>query len=120
MNRTILFFIFVLAVNLSAKTTFVSGTEDLPLMPGLQAISDTVIFDKPDGRVITNEFTASISPKEISAFYKNVLPNLGWTCSQDNPTSLIFVRDRDQLTIQYRVGTKATTVTIEITPVNSK
>ena len=37
-----------------------------------------VLFDKIDGRYLYSETQGYHNKKEISKFYKNVLPNLGW------------------------------------------
>jgi hypothetical protein len=58
---------------------FVPGFEDLPLMPGLGAVEGaTVIFDKPTGRIVEAHAVGGRSADEVRAFYRDVLPELGW------------------------------------------
>lgn len=62
------------------QTRFFSDMPDVPLMTGLQELpSESIGFDKPEGRII--EVTADIgsrSPQNVLAYYKAVLPHLGW------------------------------------------
>ncbi len=108
-----------LCLNLQAKTLYVPGTEDLPLMEGFGQIGETVVFDKPEGRVLINYFITDASTVEVASFYKDVLPNLGWQFAQKRSADeFIFIRGNEQLTIRCKVDDKkATHVTFEIVPV---
>jgi hypothetical protein len=66
---------------------FIAGVTDLPLMPGLREIPEaTLIFDKPDGRLV--RATATVERADGGAdggaaaklwrFYGATLPQLGW------------------------------------------
>ncbi len=71
------------------KAEFVSGFEDLPLMPGLVEHDDTgVSFDTPGGRIIeAYAETSRLSEKDIFAFYAKTLPQLGWKPKTKSGTS---------------------------------
>ena len=58
---------------------FVPGVDDLPLMPGLTAdLEATMVFDKPDGRIVEAAATGTVSRDAVTAFYASTLPQLGW------------------------------------------
>jgi hypothetical protein len=61
-----------------AKAEFVPGTEDVPLMPGLAAVGDPVVFDKPEGRIVTATARGKVSRAVVRGFYARTLPALGW------------------------------------------
>jgi hypothetical protein len=61
-----------------AKAEFVPGTEDVPLMPGLAAAADPVVFDKPEGRIVTASAHGRVTRAVVRAFYARTLPALGW------------------------------------------
>ncbi len=62
-----------------ATDRFVAGLGELPLMPGLVEQTDQrLIYEKPDGRIITAIARGGLSVKDISAFYAETLPELGW------------------------------------------
>ncbi len=58
---------------------FVAGLEDLPLMPGLDAMRGAgVWFDSPQGRIVEAYATGAVTRGAIEAFYAETLPQLGW------------------------------------------
>lgn len=65
-----------------AKAAFVPGTEDVPLMPGLAAASDPVVFDKPEGRIVTATAHGKVTRAVVRGFYAKTLPALGWRQEQ--------------------------------------
>ncbi|MFC7332404.1 hypothetical protein [Rhodocista pekingensis] len=63
----------------AADGAFVAGTEDLPLMPGFVLLADeTVVFDKPGGRIVQAVAAGPAPLAEVRAFYDGTLPQLGW------------------------------------------
>lgn len=76
---------------------FVAGLEDLPLMPGLQAMDDAgVWFDTPQGRIVQAYATGPVTGAGVAAFYAETLPQLGWQRSQDGTWS----RDGETLRLE--------------------
>jgi hypothetical protein len=58
---------------------FVPGTEDVPVMPGLNPVADSaLVFDKPQGRIVEAQFQGKLKREQIAAFYAETLPQLGW------------------------------------------
>src|SRR3972149_11446927 len=62
----------------AAPGGFVSGFEDLPLMPGLmQNTESATVFDTPSGRVVEAFPAGSVEARAVDAFYAETLPQLG-------------------------------------------
>lgn len=82
---------------LAGTTRFVAGTEDVPLMDGLTAVTeDHISFDTPEGRIVqSSAFTTSLSLKQVLSFYQETLPQLGWIQKKQNT----FERETDELVI---------------------
>lgn len=63
----------------AAETAFVAGLNDVPLMPGLTPLGETLVFDKPGGRIAEAVFTSGrAGPDAVARFYADTLPQLGW------------------------------------------
>ena len=59
---------------------FVSGIEDLPLMPGLAEVEETgMVFDTPAGRIVEAFASGRVSRAQVVSFYAATLPQLGWS-----------------------------------------
>ncbi|HXP30635.1 MAG TPA: hypothetical protein VN832_06070 [Stellaceae bacterium] len=81
MPRFLLLALLLLA-SAARADDFVAGTEDLPLMPGLVAIAEgTLVFDKPEGRIVEARARGALSREKVEAFYAASLPQLGWARS---------------------------------------
>ena len=64
----------------NSADNFVFGFEDLPLMEGLNQVSqDSVLFDTPQGRIVQASAVGMIAEAEVIVFYDSTLPQLGWT-----------------------------------------
>jgi hypothetical protein len=58
---------------------FVAGTEDVPLMPGLQPVAGSALtFDKPQGRIVEAQASGPVTRAAVNTFYAQTLPQLGW------------------------------------------
>jgi hypothetical protein len=63
-----------------ARIAFVSGIEDLPLMPGLEEVDETtMVFDTPAGRIVEALARGRLDRDQVVGFYAATLPQLGWT-----------------------------------------
>lgn len=74
---------------------FFEALYDVPVMPGLEELHDqALLFDKPDGR-IASVMAASrqLSAAQISSFYGETLPQMGWEKTAENQ----YVRGGDRL-----------------------
>jgi len=62
-----------------AADAFVTGTEDLPLMPGLAPVAGAgLVFDTPQGRIVEAYAKGSSGREAVLDFYAASLPQLGW------------------------------------------
>ncbi len=99
--------VIVLSVCSSLAASFLSVAPDIPLAPGLsEAETGALIFDKPEGRIVSIEALAATPSADIFAFYRLSLPNLGW---QNKPelsvrNSETFHLEGEALTIKYEGG----------------
>ena len=99
--------VLVLSVGSSLAVSFLYVAPDIPLAPGLsEAETGALIFDKPEGRIVSIEALAATPSADIFAFYRLSLPNLGW---QNKPelsvrNSETFHREGEALTIKYEGG----------------
>jgi hypothetical protein len=74
--------LLVLAALPARADDFVAGTEDLPLMPGLEAIAGkNLVFDEPAGRIVEAETHGRLARAKVAAFYAATLPQLGWSAA---------------------------------------
>jgi hypothetical protein len=92
---------------------FVSGLEDLPLMPGLTEVeAGGVVFDKPGGRIVEAIAEGTMPAADVETFYAGTLPQLGWQSVAPNR----FVREGERLAIRTESGPGALTVRFSIAP----
>ncbi|HJO71962.1 MAG: hypothetical protein QF450_09845 [Rhodospirillales bacterium] len=62
---------------------FLSGIEDLPLMPHLNENTDGgMVFDTPAGRIVEAFASGAVTRAQVLAFYAATLPQLGWTMEE--------------------------------------
>jgi hypothetical protein len=81
-----------------AAATYVPGTEDVPLMPGLAAQTDgQVVFDKPQGRIVQSSAKGTVKRADVLAFYAASLPPLGW--QKKDPQH--FEREGEALSLDF-------------------
>ena len=82
---------------------FLPGTEDIPLMPGMQlSETDDFSFDSPMGQVLTVTATTDQTAKEIYQFYDSALISLGW----ERRSAGAYVRGRDSLKLTFPAAGK--------------
>lgn len=100
----------------ASATGFVEGLNDVPLMPGLRALGDTLVFDKPGGRIAEAVFTApaGAGAGAVRAFYARTLPQLGWRAVDGAGTH--FVRDAEELDLHVGGDGGATTLRFVLRP----
>ena len=78
----------------------VAGIADVPLMPGLtEQFDETVIFDKPGGRLVLAVAEGQNRERCIRDYYLAELPERGWALEGAPVTTLVFTRGKEQLEI---------------------
>ena len=94
-------------------TVFVPGTEDVPLMEGLQPIEGGMMqFDSPSGRIVESLAYAEFSMDVIRKFYSETLPALGWTQSKQT----YYIRNEERLVLELWVEQGFSMVRFRLTP----
>ena len=77
-------FVFCFLISSAFADSFLVGTEDIPLMSGMQYSEDeTFSIDNEDGRLYFSKVFVSAEISQIWDFYRQTLPQLGWTETQD-------------------------------------
>jgi hypothetical protein len=75
----------LVVATLARAADFVAGTEDLPLMPGLEQVdAGSVVFDKPEGRIVEAKAHGKLARATVRSFYDATLPQLGWSAAGAN------------------------------------
>ena len=99
----IIFSLHISSMNISVMADgFIAGFNDIPAMDGLiVADAPNIEFDSAEGRFVEVQATSlSINKDQISNFYRQALPPLGWERSTDN----IYIRDGEKFTIDFING----------------
>ena len=96
-------FIFVLYLSLANAyaNEFVEGMEDIPLPENLSQITkDDFSFGNEETRLVEAYLTSKkLKFSQVSSFYKNSLPQLGWNYQGNRGYDLLFYRDGENLEI---------------------
>jgi hypothetical protein len=95
-----------------AADAFVPGIDDLPLMPGLAAEADALVFDKPDGRIVQATAHGGLERRAVLDFYDSTLPQLGWR----RQSAGRYVREGETLAIAIEGGGGRITVQFILSP----
>ncbi len=100
--RRLLFVLVLLAARVAPHADgFVPGTEDLPLMPGLESIAGSaVVFDKPEGRIVESTAHGKLTRYAVTRFYAQTLPQLGW--QHVAGTRATWTRSGERLRLDFR------------------
>jgi len=92
-----------------AGEAFLSSIEDVPLPPGLtEAATGGVVFDSPSGRIVEASATGAVAADQVTKFYAETLPQLGWQESG----KLTFKRDNETLRITVEAGRNSAPLTV--------
>jgi hypothetical protein len=107
--------IFAAFVPTGADATdgFLSRLEDLPLVPGLS--EDTragVSFDTADGRIVEAFAHGNVTEHQVLDFYRETLPQLGWTA--ESPTE--YRRGGERLRIALTPDAQGLVVRYSLSP----
>ncbi len=95
------------------ESAFVIGIEDMPLMAGLIEDEEaSLVFDKPDGRLVEAYAFGRLGADEVSEFYRTTLPALGWR----HVDNLAFLREGEMLRIHLVAGEDGLTVRFVLSP----
>ncbi len=106
-----------LAQSNASPGAFVTGLEDVPLMPDLQDVPDAaVIFDKPAGRLVEAYAEGDVEVAAVMKFYRDTLPQLGWSIEAAQGETGVFFREKERLEIHVLEGQDRRTVRFLLSP----
>ncbi len=81
---------------------FLPSFGDVPLYSGFAIDSDSVVsFEVADGRIAEIRGVHSSSESDMVAFYRGVMPSLGWAEQVVSGGGLYFIRDGEALKIDF-------------------
>ena len=85
----------------SAKASFVEGLEDIPLPSKLTQMENANLnFGNEEIRFVETYFESKeLSFVDVGIFYKETMPQLGWTLKKTSPSHLFFGRGGETLAI---------------------
>ena len=93
---------------------FLEGIPDLPLAPKAQELpEEAVLFDTPAGHYM-EVVLSTAAPAEVLAYYRAVLPALGWQAERDG-----FRKQADWLKISLSGAENLNRIIISIQPAES-
>lgn len=81
-------------------TEFLRAIEDVPLVTGLTESADPVVFESDQGRVVRTAAEGHVGGAEISSFYAQTLPALGWKAVAGEVG--VFERESERLSLRVR------------------
>ena len=88
---------------------FVSGIEDLPLMPGLVEVAEAgLVFDAPGGRIVEAYASGAVDRDAVLRFYAETLPQLGW----QRLGAARFRREGETLDVEFSGAAGAAPLTV--------
>ncbi len=103
----------VLVVGLARADGFLSGFEDVPLMPGLTADEEAgLVFDSPAGRIVEAYAVGEVAWADVITFYTASLRSLGWRREGEGK----YTREREELRIDRFGSDGALTVRFTLAP----
>jgi len=91
-------------VNVSYKATedFVQGSEDIPLIAGMNRIlEDAIGFDTNAGSIINSSYSTKLDLEKVKLFYLKTLPGMGWKLVKQSENKLNFRREKEKLEILF-------------------
>ena len=104
--------LLLLTLTAGRAEQFLTGFEDVPLMPGIEpVVGSDVMFDSPVGRIVEAYATGTVTSKALRSYYRAALPQLGWTLTGP----LKFSREGERLTIDL-YGQSPLTVRFALRP----
>lgn len=89
---------------------FLKAIEDVPLPKGMTEQGEPVVFESEQGRVVKASAEGQVGATEISSFYEQSLPALGW--KRIEGAGFSFERENERLNIAVREPASARPVRI--------
>jgi hypothetical protein len=88
-------------IKIEVSHDFVQGSEDLPLLVGMEKIfEESLGFDSASGSIMSSSYETKISAEKIKSFYQKTLPQMGWKMKKTDSKKLAFKRENENLEIE--------------------
>ncbi len=85
-----------------ASEEFAQGSEDIPLLLGMEKVSeDSLGFDSNSGSIVSSTYSSNLDKNEIRNFYIKTLPTMGWKIIKNIETKVMLKRDKESLEIEF-------------------
>lgn len=85
-----------------ASEEFVQGSEDIPLLVGMEKMFDEGLgFDSESGSIMSSSYETKVDLKKVRSFYSKTLPQMGWKLVKGNKNKSVFERDNEKLEVEY-------------------
>lgn len=85
-----------------ASEEFVQGSEDIPLLMGMEKISeDSVGFDTDSGSIVSSNYETKLDLEKVQKFYLRTLPQMGWKLVKSEIAKATFKRENENLEIDF-------------------
>ncbi len=106
------------AVYAENKPAFFEALYDVPVMPGLEEVPEqAMLFDKPGGRIASvTAASKTLKADEITGFYAETLPQLGWKKIDQNQ----YIRDDMRLNLEVSKKPPLTIIHFSLAPASPK
>lgn len=98
----------------SAKAVFFEALPDIPVMPGFQDMTQSIlVFDKPGGQVVeASAWSTHVSADEVIGYYDQALSPLGWVRSGTG----VYGRGGDVLRLEITKMAAGTILKVTVMP----
>jgi hypothetical protein len=101
------------ATPVSAADVFLSRLEDLPLAPGLaEDTAAGLSFDSAAGRIVEAYARGDLTEDQVIHFYRETLPQLGWTADNERQ----YRRGGERLRLELTRSGRGLTVHYSLSP----
>lgn len=84
-----------------ANAVFVEGLEDFPIPDEMEQINESnLVFGNADSRLVEVYMKSdTLNFNKVVIFYKNTLPQLGWSLKKNQKNKIFFERDNETVEI---------------------
>ncbi len=94
-------------LEVKATEEFVQGSEDIPLLYGMERINDEELgFDSSIGSIINTSYVTQLDIQKVKDFYEKTLPQMGWKVVKNSKDKISFKREKEKLEIEFMMQNK--------------
>lgn len=86
----------------NASSEFLQEIDDVPIPDGFaQQGDEPLVYDTPAGRIVEATIEGEAKQADISKFYEDTLPQLGWKKESGEAKKLSFVKEDEKLDMEF-------------------